>query len=177
MGGVEWIPAMAGPMHPPFSLLRKERMRRARWKRENEDAQEVLPPGTQAFCPRRRASGSFGGRRIDFLLFPLPLTWRLRQFLLLPHSLSVPAASAAADREAGPFDNIQTPARTTPRTEDFRITQSVLRRVPVTFLSSFSLFHRARRILSFSPERKRENGGCNAPASILAESFFKELRI
>ena len=29
---------------------------------------------------------------------------------------------------------------------------------------SFSLFHRARRILSFSPVRKRENGGCIAPA-------------
>jgi len=38
-GGADWIPAMAGVLHPPFSLFlpgEKERMRRARWKREKD---------------------------------------------------------------------------------------------------------------------------------------------
>ena len=64
-GGVAWQPAMAGSLHPPFSLLRKERMRRARWKRENGGAQGVLPPSTHVFGPRRGASGGFGGRCMD----------------------------------------------------------------------------------------------------------------
>ncbi len=60
----------------PF--LRKERMRRARWKRENGGAQDVPPFSTNVFGPRRGAGGGFGGRRIDSLLFSLPLPWRLQ---------------------------------------------------------------------------------------------------
>ena len=126
-GGADWIPAMAGSLHPPCrrKKLRPLRPRLtartalcsgpsssphaagragapvflARRKRENgpctvqkrkrsiapaggrgtRDAQEVLPPGTHVSCPRRGASGSFGDGRMDQLLFPLPLTWRLRK--------------------------------------------------------------------------------------------------
>ena len=39
-------------------------------------AQGVPPFFTHVFCPRRSASGGFGGRRIDSLLFSLPLPWR-----------------------------------------------------------------------------------------------------
>ena len=74
---------MAGAMHPPFSLLRKERMRRARWKRENGGAQDVPPFSTNVFGPRRGAGGGFGGRRIDSLLFSLPLPWRFGEELPL----------------------------------------------------------------------------------------------
>ena len=56
---------MAGSLHPPFSLLRKERMRRARWKRENGGAQDVPPFFTHVFGPRRGAGGGFGGRCMD----------------------------------------------------------------------------------------------------------------
>ena len=41
---------------------------------------------------------------------------------------------------------------------------------PRNVLPSFSLFHRARRILSFSAGRKRENGGCKEPAIFMAET-------
>ena len=77
-------------------LLRKERMRRARRKRENGGAQVMLSPGTHVSSPRRGASGGFGGRRIDFLLFSLPLPWRLRGWLAY-HLLSVghPVGAAA----------------------------------------------------------------------------------
>ena len=40
-------------------LLRKERMRRARRKRENGGAQVMLSPGTHVSSPRRGASGGF----------------------------------------------------------------------------------------------------------------------
>ena len=36
--------------------------------------------------------------------------------------------------------------------------------------ASFSLLDRARPVFSFSALRKRENGGCNEPAIIMAES-------
>ena len=61
-------------------LLRKERMRRARWKRENGGALDVPPFFTHAFGPRRGAGGGFGGCRVGFLLFSLPLPWRLRSW-------------------------------------------------------------------------------------------------
>ena len=82
---------MAGPMHPPFSLFlleEKERMRRARWKREKEVTPcggretgarlECLRFWAKVFGPRRSFSGGFGGCRIELLLFSLPLIWRLR---------------------------------------------------------------------------------------------------
>ena len=68
------------------------------------------------------------------------------------------------------------PARAEPRAGTC-LSQEVPGRALVTACSSFSLFHRARRILSFSADRKRENGGCDVPAGIPAESFFKELRL
>ena len=54
----------------------------------------------------------------------------------------------------------KTPACTTPRTGDIQKNGGTPCAPP------FSLFHRARRILSF---RKRENGGCIEPAIFMAE--------
>ena len=59
-------------------------------------AQRVPPFFTHVFCPRRSASGGLGGRRIDSLLFSLPLPWRLQgwyayRFLSVGHSVGTAA--------------------------------------------------------------------------------------
>ena len=43
------------------------------------------------------------------------------------------------------------------------------RKISATTKKSFSLLDRARPVFSFSALRKRENGGCNEPAIIMAE--------
>ncbi len=63
----------------------------------------------------------------------------------------------------------KTPARTTPRAEDMRKKRRQALRVPRPSsprrgVTSFSLLDRARPVFSFSSGRKRENGGCIAPA-------------
>ncbi len=101
-------------------------------------------------------------------LSPLPLTRRFRASPRLPLSLSVSTASAAAESAAGPFVDIQTPAKTEPRAEGIRETGSTAYAPPVqpyaSPITSFSLLDRARPVFSFSSGRKRENGGCNGPA-------------
>ncbi len=52
------------------------------------DAQGVPPPFSQVFGPRRGVGGGFGAGRMDLLLFPLPLTWRLGTLLLGHHNLA-----------------------------------------------------------------------------------------
>ena len=77
-GGEDWIPAMAGSLHPPFSLFLpegKEKTGRARSKREKEvsplrgDERRRRARRASVFLnvssPRRGASGGFGGRRMD----------------------------------------------------------------------------------------------------------------
>ncbi len=63
----------------PCTVQKRKRSIAPAGGRGTRDAQEVLPPGTHVSCPRRGASGSFGDGRMDQLLFPLPLTWRLRK--------------------------------------------------------------------------------------------------
>ena len=58
------------------SEISSDAMRRARWKRENEGRGRAASGSRHVSSPRRSAGGGFGSRRIDFLLFPLPLTWR-----------------------------------------------------------------------------------------------------
>nr|WP_326174724.1 hypothetical protein [uncultured Oscillibacter sp.] len=173
---------MAGPLHPPFSLFIP------RIKRENGPC-TVQKRKTRGRGLRGRGSGSGGLVRkssdrgvvqagVLFLAewtsfsfccrtpaFPLELR--------LPLSLSVSTASAAAESAAGPFADIQTPAKTEPRAGGFRKNRKHCLRVPRPTqkpITSFSLLDRARPVFSFSSGRKRENGGCNAPAIIMAES-------
>ena len=168
---------MAGPLHPPFSLFIP------RIKRENGPC-TVQKRKTRGRGLRGRGSGSGGLVRkssdrgvvqagVLFLAewtsfsfccrtpaFPLELR--------LPLSLSVSTASAAAESAAGPFVDIQTPAKTEPRAEGIRETGSTAYAPPVqpyaSPITSFSLLDRARPVFSFSSGRKRENGGCNGPA-------------
>ena len=70
----------------------------------------------------------------------------------------------------------KTPARTTPRTENFRKRRKHDLRVPRLpsprrDVTSFSLLDRARPVFSFSSGRKRENGGCKGPAIFMAVDF------
>ena len=64
-------------MHPPFSLLRKERMRRARWKRENEGRAGRASGFTNVFGPRRGAGGGWEVEAKPVRLSSLTLTWRV----------------------------------------------------------------------------------------------------
>ena len=102
-------------------------------------------------------SGGFGGRRIDQLLFSLALPWRTNR----PGKASQADSSigeATAEREIRQIDDLQPPLHCAAG-KSFRLRRS-FRRAPVSFpRTSFSLFHRARRILFFSSGRKRENGG------------------
>ena len=68
----------------------------------------------------------------------------------------------------------KTPAKATPRAGDIRKKRKHALRVPRPSSprrgdTSFSLLDRARPVFSFSSGRKRENGGCNEPAIIMAE--------
>ncbi len=130
-----------------------------------------------------------GGLAVDVrpvLPSSLPLTWRLLQncgyrllFRCVPwrrrfasRHFSVPTSArvAAAEREVSPFDEIPTPAKTTPRAKDIRKTGSIAcalgewpgrgtgphkvvyrQKVPIT---SFSLLDRARPVFSFPSGRK-----------------------
>ena len=70
-GGEDWIPAMAGALHPPFSLFlpeEKEKTGRARSKREKEGTGTIRGRGTvQAISIRKSPvrgvvqAGVFGG--------------------------------------------------------------------------------------------------------------------
>ncbi len=65
------------------------------------------------------------------------------------------------------------PARTTPRAGQFVLVIQTPGAppslVPRRAYTSFSLLDRARPVFSFSSGRKRENGGCDAPAIIMAD--------
>ena len=113
-GGGDWIPAMAGAMHPPFRrgeirfapqppdgdgcaallcpssphkifyfagapLLRKERMRRARWKRENGGAEGGADGLLRKSLPAAWCGLGFGGDRMDRRLCSLPLVRRVNR--------------------------------------------------------------------------------------------------
>ena len=67
---------------PPFFLAKKkERMRRARWKREKDEGERYGGAARRGLCntkvssPRRGAGWGFGGYRMDQRLFSLPLVW------------------------------------------------------------------------------------------------------
>ena len=65
-GGADWIPAMAGPLHPPFSLFlpeEKEKTGRARSKREKEvtSLRGDGRRGTRKSCFRRLRKFSVRG--------------------------------------------------------------------------------------------------------------------
>ena len=78
-------------MHPPFSLLRKERMRRARWKRENGGAPADFRR-QECPCPRRGASGGLEVEVRPARLSPLPLTWCLMKKEGLPIFVGRPSS-------------------------------------------------------------------------------------
>jgi len=66
---------------------------------------------------------------------------------------------APAERAAGPFHDIQTPARTTPRAESCVLVNHALRRAPVDASPCFSLLDRARPVFSFYSGNKKRKWG------------------
>ena len=79
---------IAGPLHPPFSLflIRRKRengpctvqKRKRRFQTGDGGRAWGLAFGYACLCPQLGAGWGFGGRRIGFLLFPLPLPWRVQ---------------------------------------------------------------------------------------------------
>ena len=172
---------MAGALHPPFSLFlpeEKEKTGRARSKREKEVMGDAYgwTGGAQAVLPVSRMPSARGS--------VLAGVWISTNG---PAALSAAADAVETERESGRRSSNgnagvrqqkeklvhsarnKTPACTTPRSEDFRTKPpEPLPRPrkprPLVFLfwtvhGPFSLFIRGI---------KRENGGCNGPAIIMA---------
>ena len=144
-GGADWRPAMAGALHPPFSLFIP------RMKRENGPCtvQKRKAGGrglrgavryrlfiTQVSSPRRSASGGLEVEVRSARLSPLPLTWRLVRKEGLPIFVGRPSSFVF-------------------RPSSF---------VPPRGHISFTLLDRARPVFSFSSGRK---SGAPAKSKIL----------
>ena len=163
---------MAGPLHPPFSLFIP------RIKRENGPC-TVQKRKTRGRGLRGRGSGSGGlvrkssDRSVVQAGVLFLAEWTSFSFccrtpafpleLRLPLSLSVSTASAAAESAAGPFADIQTPAKTEPRAGGFRKNRKhCLRasrptvRIPYYFFFSFGPC--TARFLFFFWKKKRKWG-------------------
>ena len=135
-GGADWRPAMAGPLHPPFSLFlpeEKEKTGRARSKREKEVIGDACgwTGGAQAVLPVSRMPSARGS--------VLAGVWISTNG---PAALSAAAdaveteresgrrgdarkrrVSGSGERRAGLASTSKTTARTTPRTGDLRAKQ------------------------------------------------------
>ncbi len=99
-----------------------------------------------------------------------------------PYGFVYRSISGSGKRRTGLSTTTKTPAKATPRAEDMRKKRRHALRVPRLSsprrgVTSFSLLDRARPVFSFSSGRKRENGGCIAPAIAGIQSSPPEGRV